>query len=487
VKNPAALAIKQRLESLEWALSTSKFKPEKENIRGAIAGYKSGVISYTNVYTLIYAGKVVDTAPDYASFVRDRQTRLDRYFEIHGEHWLWYEPPLVIHPNDRPKMMKTCNLIRDPASDGLGHYCIIQGFWKRAGWVMRMKGMRNLPLTDRDASFERLDDGRVNCQIDGPQLCFSSLLDSGATVPSLFQEDLARLMINPETYGCQSVSLAQTSNGAINLRLFEMFVCVMDELGQNIVDPLDAMWPNEPKYVGSLCPVCVYQPPTENSLDGEGREVQQRLSGMFPFLACYMSSTPTENMMYFAENRRGVLGIARMPGQKRWNISDSIVPNPQTGKFMEAAGEPVTTFYHNGGQIIDQDDPVEKHASTIVLHRGMGPPNEHHIRSDPKKQAKDDRRNSLLAKVNKIGAEIQMETDQIRAAGLLAAQQAAEAGRIPHEEPVNEEGHPPQAHWEAPKDANVQGQPASLGRGRAGPPPTMKPSPNISPKDPNKK
>jgi hypothetical protein len=77
--DPGEVAIAERLEVLQWALDQSKFEPEGENIRAAIAAYESGAIGFTQHFTLIYAGQVVDHAPTYGSFVNDRLERLDRY------------------------------------------------------------------------------------------------------------------------------------------------------------------------------------------------------------------------------------------------------------------------------------------------------------------------------------------------------------------------------------------------------------------------
>ncbi len=90
VPDPAAAAIKARLEVLQWALDTSKFEPEAANIRCVMEGYKSGAITYSKHYTLVWAGKIVDTAFHYNDFTRDRAARLDRYFETYGPGWFFF-------------------------------------------------------------------------------------------------------------------------------------------------------------------------------------------------------------------------------------------------------------------------------------------------------------------------------------------------------------------------------------------------------------
>jgi hypothetical protein len=131
-------AIENRIKVLESALADSQYEHEKQNIRGAIAAYKSGKIGYQEDYTVIYAGEVVDTAKSYGAFVHDRQERLDRYEKKHGQHWLWWERGLKCLPHLAPRASKCLELRRDPGSTGLGQYWVNQIFWKRYGWVSRM-------------------------------------------------------------------------------------------------------------------------------------------------------------------------------------------------------------------------------------------------------------------------------------------------------------------------------------------------------------
>jgi hypothetical protein len=76
---------------LETALRSSRFPPEAENIEAAIDGYRTGQITYSSQYTLIWAGQIVDRANSYAEFTADRTQRLDRYSGDYGPHWLWWE------------------------------------------------------------------------------------------------------------------------------------------------------------------------------------------------------------------------------------------------------------------------------------------------------------------------------------------------------------------------------------------------------------
>ncbi len=49
--DPAATAIKARLEALQWAIDTSKFEPEAANIRCVMEGYRTGAITYSTEFT----------------------------------------------------------------------------------------------------------------------------------------------------------------------------------------------------------------------------------------------------------------------------------------------------------------------------------------------------------------------------------------------------------------------------------------------------
>ena len=120
------IIVQERIKDLKEALASSESEPEQVNIKAAIDAYESGDIGYTQKYTLIWAGQVVDTATTYGEFCVDRKERLDRYAEKYGAHWLWWESPLDIHPNDQLQA-KGCQVIpRRPQSGGLGHFWITQ-------------------------------------------------------------------------------------------------------------------------------------------------------------------------------------------------------------------------------------------------------------------------------------------------------------------------------------------------------------------------
>ena len=120
------LTIQERIKDLNEALATSEFEPERVNIKAAIDAYESGEVGYTRDYTLIWAGQVVDTAATYGAFSQDRAERLDRYAEKYGPHWLWWESPLDLHPQEQLQA-KGCQIIpRKAQKGGLGHFYIHQ-------------------------------------------------------------------------------------------------------------------------------------------------------------------------------------------------------------------------------------------------------------------------------------------------------------------------------------------------------------------------
>ena len=114
--------------------------------------------------------------------------------------------------------------------------------------------------------------------------------------------------------------------------------------------------------------------------DENGLERPFRLSGILPFLACYISSTPGRNTLFLGEDRNDVLGTHRMPGQKKWVIQ---MPPLQLASSIpfEAYGNPHIMFSHRGGQIVDIDRRDKKHASTLIFMPGTA--EEEVIENDP--------------------------------------------------------------------------------------------------------
>jgi hypothetical protein len=75
---------------------------------------------------------------------------------------------------------------------------------------------------------------------------------------------------------------------------------------------------------------------------------------MLPFVACYVASAPTRNVLYLGEDRNDVLGWHRMPGQKKWCIEKN--PTEQ-GLPFNRYDNPHITFRHREDRIIDVGGP----------------------------------------------------------------------------------------------------------------------------------
>jgi hypothetical protein len=390
--------IENRIDCLKRALESSQFDPERDNIRCAIAAYKSGEIKYSSRYTLIWAGKIVDTVDEYADFVTDRATRLNQYAADHGPHWLWYERGLQVHPDGALRLSICSTLSRRVTQHGLGQYYVKQSYQKRAGWVMRMpendpkilQGLAYIP-EHIDQDFLKSADGRIYCQQEGPSIVYQSLLDSGASMPSLTRYDFQELGVDPQIYSAQTVETLNTANGQMESRCYELFVCVLDDDCRHLVDPQNAVWPWHGKFLGGLSPVVVCG--EMEAAIPDGIVFNQRLSGMLPFLACYLSSTPTRNKIFLGEDRNDVLGTHKIPGQRRWNMG-----MPSTGPISapnwEKFGNPKIRFSHRNGQIIDEDAVAKIGSSFLTINKGT--PQEMTVESDPSRQCEASRLATLV-------------------------------------------------------------------------------------------
>jgi hypothetical protein len=343
-------------------------------------GYKSGAITYSTKYYLIWAGKIVDTASHYNEFTKDGSARLDRYFENYGPGWFFYEAPLKIHPSIQPKMGASVALKRSNTFYALEGYYVNQGFWKQANFVSRLplEIIGQTQLTREEPYFTRDAQGRVDCGSVGPRLAFKSMLDSGATYPTLHQEDLFNLGVDSLWYAAQTIQTFQAAAGPVTTRIYELYVCVLDNNCKQLVNSKDAVYPNSHKYLGSLCPVA--QSPQPLQYDENGIEDGFRLSGILPFVACYMSSTPTRNLLFLGEDRNDVLGAHRMPGQKKWTI-EMPPTEPAGGVPFDRYGNPNITFRHREGRIVDIDRTDKKHASTLIFLGGTA--EEAIVQNDP--------------------------------------------------------------------------------------------------------
>lgn len=328
-----AKAIGERLDLLRHILESSEFPPERTNIEAAISGYESGDILCSSSYTIIWAGQIVDRCSDYASFVADRDERLDRYFAEYGEGWLWYEPPLS---GDRGDVLRGPSAVlkkgvcledrkiwRDK-SENMGHYRLTMGFRRRKAAVAREAGGA-APWPRRSSRSSRKSRGSItvpsNPDPDGPRIFFEMLLDSGATLPCIYEADLAKLQIDPKNYAAQGARLIATAENVSRMKMYELDVGVYSADGSSLVTSDRPIWPSEPDVLGGIVPV-VALAGTAHS-DSSPNSAPDRLSGLLPFHVCYWSSAPGNFKMWLGEDRREVLGAGRLPGQMRlaaWKV-----------------------------------------------------------------------------------------------------------------------------------------------------------------------
>ncbi|KAH0543118.1 hypothetical protein FGG08_002544 [Glutinoglossum americanum] len=349
--------VRDRVSVLEQALANSKFEPERENIRGAIEEYRSGRLGYVQHYTLFWAGKPVDIAETYTDFAKDRGDRLDRYAQEYGPHWLWFENPLCSHPEAKPRSSPCGILKRDLTWNSLGHFWVTQGFWKREGWVHRVMPVeaREIPLELREgmpSAIQTRDDGALYAGETGPRLSFRSLLDSGATHPTLFEEDFQHLGIDTARYAAQSIVTVETTNGTVSSKVYELFVEVLTESGLTLADTF--LNYHLPMYIGSPCPVFLIPDCPGPVVDENGIEEPPRLSGILPFIAPYITSVPGRNALLMGETRNDVLGAPKFPPERRWSLVHPQEPLGDTSGWNRF-DDPLIRFTHNNGLVVDKD------------------------------------------------------------------------------------------------------------------------------------
>lgn len=230
------------------------------------------------------------------------------------------------------------------------------------------------PSPDID-NFAQMD-GEVFCQFEGPKLIFRSLLDSGASYPSIRLSDLQDLGIFPEWYGAQSVCRMMTANGVVNRRIYELHVEIAGNEGTPIVDPANPVNPAYSRYVGGLSPVVLYD--GDPLADENGAETNGRLSGIMPFLAPYVSITPSRNTILMGEDRNDVLGGHKMPPTRKWMVG--LTQDPTSRQSWPNFGDPLIRFSHRGGRLIDED--IAPGVSRLTSNVGQA--NEASHLNDPK-------------------------------------------------------------------------------------------------------
>ncbi|KAI1326162.1 hypothetical protein F5Y16DRAFT_422091 [Xylariaceae sp. FL0255] len=328
--------IKNRLDVLEWALQSSQCDDERNNIKAAIQGYHSGQISYSLEFTLIYGGHIVDTCKSYQTFSAERTERLDRYFDKYGPGWIWYEPPLA-GSNDQVIAMKGMASDRrthDPF--GVGMHRITQKYEVQKDKVFRGSISSNDTISDTQSQVEQ--------KYEYISIYLDTLLDSGCTLPLIFDTDLARLQVDVTTYPAQGAADISVVGGSRKMRFYEMRVSVTTPQGDTLVgDGNEATWPDEDRLLGGLFPVIVQKHP------GGSDGYLHRLSGFVPFEACYISSAPNKRRLWFGEDRRDVLGTSRLPAHCRYDsnkVFDPVLPQEFEDLKKDAQTPSKIIFFH---------------------------------------------------------------------------------------------------------------------------------------------
>ncbi|KXX80173.1 hypothetical protein MMYC01_204122 [Madurella mycetomatis] len=387
-------AVRQRLDLLNFLLQSCEFAPERANLEAAISGYESGTIPYSDSYTLIWAGHIVDRCPSFDSFTADRSERLDRYLTQYGPGWLWYEPPLSAGGGTTrgPTVLAKKGLCLENLAnwrlktENMGHYRVTMGFCRRKELVCRdptfyqpppptvtaAQATRYLPPRKARTSSIIPTPGSTSLRTvpdpDGPRIFWSTLLDSGATLPCIFEADLPFLQINPSSYAAQSGRVIATAESVSRMRVYELDVGIFHDpthplqaeasstsTSSNTNSNSSNSHNHRSLQLQAVVPahaIPVVALPGRANSDGDAELAPDRLSGLLPFHVCYVSSAPGNFRIWMGEDRRDVLGAARLPGQMRY-------AHPPA---RPAGGEEDHHHYHPGGQVSRHPAPWLEHS-----------------------------------------------------------------------------------------------------------------------------
>jgi len=93
----------------------------------------------------------------------------------------------------------------------------------------------------------------------------------------------------------------------------------------------------------------VYKP----EVDENGISESRRVSGILPLLAPYIASVPGRNALLMGETRNDVVGAPKFPG-RRWALVHKQELTSEITSW-ERFGDPLITFSHNCGMVVDRD------------------------------------------------------------------------------------------------------------------------------------
>jgi hypothetical protein len=187
----------------------------------------------------------------------------------------------------------------------------------------------------------------------GPRIFWSTLLNSGATLPSLWEADILLLQIDLDTYAAQSVRTVSTAESVQQSRIYDLDVAVCPPLTPpafvSVIYPHPLGHEEDEEYepVPHITSVVAFPGQARSDYTG-GEYSPDRLSGLLPFHSCYVSDAPGSYRLWLGKDRRDVLGAGRMPGQMRFRF---IAPGP--GRAMEVE-DAVDEEHDNGGEGKDQ-------------------------------------------------------------------------------------------------------------------------------------
>ena len=232
---------------------------------------------------------------------------------------------------------------------------LTQKFQKQAGFVSRLPNWGDLkPLAPSEQrAFQTDANGQVNCGEGGPIYDIPSLLDSGASLASLYTSDMSELGIVKKYYSAQGYGSFALANGSyMKQRIFELYIEVGGNEGNPIIDPLHPIVPTR-RVIGGIFPVVEIPKKIKNPFDDENYIVNDRLSGIMPFLSSYVSIVPNSNIILLGENRNDVIGHYKMPPFKVWDFYGSQVS--VIDPLFNYIENPILHFQHQTEQITETD------------------------------------------------------------------------------------------------------------------------------------
>lgn len=149
----------------------------------------------------------------------------------------------------------------------------------------------------------------------GPTIFLDMLLDSGAEIPILLHSDFGLLGYTKEDMNAATVVELNAAAGQNSIALcFELLVGLdLREPGEKTADDDDKGRRHHffPTRVVKLSPSI--RPPASGGYTGE------RLSGILPFLAYYVSGAPGQDALWIGNERADVLGTHKLPAGLRYD------------------------------------------------------------------------------------------------------------------------------------------------------------------------